>query len=106
MYSVFSSASILVKNNGLQQHLTMAASIIVHSFSSIPFRLLGQLLSFTDQLFQGQSCANLKWSSPPAVDSIIPKSHSLVSLTSQTQGQVGQGGQAAEPPEQQSKSGL
>jgi PI-3-kinase-related kinase SMG-1 len=60
--------------------------------------LLGQLLSFTDQLFQGQSCANLKWNSPPVVDSLIPKSHSLASITSQTQP-----GQVPEPPEQQSK---
>ncbi len=36
--------------------------------------LLGQLLSFTDQLFQGQSCANLKWNPPPILDSckILP----------------------------------
>jgi phosphatidylinositol kinase/protein kinase (PI-3 family) len=60
------------------------------------FSLLGQLLSFTDQLFQGQSCANLKWNSPPTIDNIIPKSHSLISITSQ-------GPVAAEPPEQQSK---
>ena len=61
------------------------------------FSLLGQLLSFTDQLFQGQSCANLKWNSPPTIANIIPKSHSLISITSQ-------GPVAAEPPEQQSKS--
>jgi len=30
--------------------------------------LLGQLLSFTDQLFQGQPCGNLKWNSPPSIE--------------------------------------
>ena len=75
----------------------MVSSCSVLYLLSRDFSLLGQLLSFTDQLFQGQSCANLKWNSPPTIDNIIPKSHSLISITSQ-------GPVAAEPPEQQSKS--
>ncbi len=40
----------------------------LHPVSSINFSLLGQLLSFTDQLFQGQPCGNLKWSPPPIIE--------------------------------------
>ena len=38
---------------------------------SLPFThsLLGQLLSFTDQLFQGQPCGSLRWNPPPMIES-------------------------------------
>ena len=41
----------------------------VYAHFCLIYSLLGQLLSFTDQLFQGQPCGSLRWNPPPMIES-------------------------------------
>lgn len=64
---------MLLKNSeALQKGESMEFFAMLCNFEVLNFfhfSLLGQLLSFTDQLFQGQPCGELKWSIPSSTES-------------------------------------
>lgn len=67
------TCEMLLKNSeALQKGESMGFFAMLCNFEVLNFfhfSLLGQLLSFTDQLFQGQPCGELKWSIPSSTES-------------------------------------
>ena len=50
-------------------HINIDTSCVDYIIVLFIHRLLGQLLSFTEQLFQGQTLPKLKWNDPLPLDS-------------------------------------